>query len=137
MCNVVCCLQAQASSAMTISPYAVPVCSGPHHMPLCTGTHVQMCSTQPTWSIPACSLPIPSCSIQHLPTCSLQSLPVQHVPLLPAPHHPPPPHPVAAAAHHVAAQPQPFVPTPPPVHVSSTQYTIVVIQQGLERYKFI
>ncbi|XP_067657771.1 E3 ubiquitin-protein ligase RNF38-like isoform X3 [Haliotis asinina] len=91
--------QVQVSAPVTMTPYAIPVCTGPHHMPVCSAAHMQMCNTQPTWSIPACTVQLPSCSMQHIPACSLQQMPVPHTipPILHHTHHPPPHHPMP---HH-------------------------------------
>lgn len=88
------------SAPVTIAPYAIPVCTGTHPSSVCTTAHLPVCASQPTWSIPPCSVPIPSCSMQHIPACSLQQLP----PGVAASHHAAPPH---APPHHA-------IPAPPP-----------------------
>ncbi|XP_052825957.1 E3 ubiquitin-protein ligase RNF38 [Octopus bimaculoides] len=92
--------QVPVSAPVTIAPYAIPVCTGTHPSSVCTTAHLPVCASQPTWSIPPCSVPIPSCSMQHIPACSLQQLP----PGVAASHHAAPPH---APPHHA-------IPAPPP-----------------------
>ena len=86
--------QVTVSNPITMAPYGVSVCTGAHHLPVCTGAHMPVCTTQSTWSLPGCGLPIPSCT---LPACGL---PVTHPipPLLQT--HPPPPHHAPHHPHH-------------------------------------
>ncbi|XP_046548402.1 uncharacterized protein LOC124258355 isoform X2 [Haliotis rubra] len=136
--------QVQVSAPVTMTPYAIPVCTGPHHMPVCSAAHMQMCNTQPTWSIPACTVQLPSCSMQHIPACSLQQMPVPHTipPILHHTHHPPPHHPMphhhglTHAGHaqfphvpqpqmrdedvQIIAEHRPHYPIPPSIHPGAT-----------------
>jgi hypothetical protein len=104
MLNVSSSFQVPVSAPASVPPYAIPVCSGPHHIPVCTTAHIPGCTSQPTWSIPACSMQIP-CSIQHLPPCGFTQLPVGHhtIPPMLHPHHHPTTHPMQA--HHHPHQP--------------------------------
>ncbi|XP_064601392.1 uncharacterized protein LOC135467550 [Liolophura sinensis] len=102
------------SAAVTVPPYAIPVCNGTHHIPACTSAHIPVCTSQPTWSIPSCSVQLPTSCIQHIPTCSLQQLPIPHAlpPMLPHTHQhthhasPLPSHQHHPAHHHLPPPPQ-------------------------------
>ncbi|KAK6185010.1 hypothetical protein SNE40_007340 [Patella caerulea] len=103
--------QIPVTTPVTMAPYAFPVCTGPHHLPVCSTAHVQMCNTQPTWSIP-CTVQLPSCGVQHFPTC-LQQVPLpQSLPptMLHPSHHPTP--------QHIHQQ---HYPAPPPYYSGRTQ----------------
>ncbi|XP_041369395.1 E3 ubiquitin-protein ligase RNF38-like isoform X2 [Gigantopelta aegis] len=97
--------QVHVSAPVTMTPYGIPVCTGPHQIPACDIAHMPVCSTQSTWSIPACTMQLPGCSMQHIPACSLQQMPIAHTmpPLLHHPHHPPQHHQLPHQHHNVAA----------------------------------
>lgn len=87
-------LQIPVTAPVSIAPFGIPMCTGPHHIPVCTTAHIPVCSSQATWSFPACNVPLPTCNIQHIPACSL--------PQIPLPHHTFPPifaHPHSIANH--------------------------------------
>ncbi|XP_062612040.1 uncharacterized protein LOC134273846 isoform X2 [Saccostrea cucullata] len=88
--------QVPVSTPVSMTPYAIPVCTGPH-LPVCTGAHHPVCSTAPTWSIPGCGVPLPSCNMQHIPTCSLPQIPFHPGSIPPLFHHHP-------AANHIPPQ---------------------------------
>lgn len=86
--------QIPVTAPVSIAPFGIPMCTGPHHIPVCTTAHIPVCSSQATWSFPACNVPLPTCNIQHIPACSL--------PQIPLPHHTFPPifaHPHSIANH--------------------------------------
>ncbi|XP_063432867.1 uncharacterized protein LOC134714992 isoform X1 [Mytilus trossulus] len=70
--------QMPVTAPVSMTPFAIPVCTGPHHIPVCTTAHIPVCSSQATWSFPACSVPIPTCNLQHIPACSLPQIPIPH-----------------------------------------------------------
>lgn len=70
--------QMPVTAPVSMTPFAIPVCTGPHHIPVCTTAHIPVCSSQATWSFPACSVPIPTCNMQHIPACSLPQIPIPH-----------------------------------------------------------
>ncbi|KAK2180426.1 hypothetical protein NP493_443g02039 [Ridgeia piscesae] len=145
-----------STNPVNVAPYGIPMCTALHHLPMCASAaaaaaaaaHIPLCTTQPTWSFPACAMPVPTCSIQHMPMCSLQQIPMgatpHPLPQMVASHHPvhpqPPhlaPHPHQRQHQHPQPQPQqrpphhnlttaagPHFPTPPIVtrfHVSALQ----------------
>ena len=79
------------TAPVSMTPFAIPVCTGPHHIPVCTAAHIPVCSSQTTWSFPACGVPLPTCNMQHIPACSLPQIPFPHhtfPPLFAHPHNP-------------------------------------------------
>ena len=94
-------LQVQGAAApVTRSPYAIPVCTRPH-VPICTTGHIPVCAaTQPTWSFPACSVQLPTCSIQHIPACSMPQVPLTSHPLPPMFSHSHPTPQTSLPQHH-------------------------------------
>ncbi|PVD30659.1 hypothetical protein C0Q70_09932 [Pomacea canaliculata] len=93
--------QVTASTPMTVTPYAIPVCTGPHPVPVCSPTHIPLCNpAQPTWTLAgACgmSMQLPGCAMQHLPACTSLHVPLPH-PMTPLLH-------TAPHAHHSSAHP--------------------------------
>lgn len=98
-------LQVPVSTPVSMAPYAIPVCAGPH-LPVCTGAHHPVCSTAPTWSIPGCSVQLPSCNMQHIPACSLPQIPFHPSSIPPLFHH----------HHHPATSHIPPQHLAPPTH---------------------
>lgn len=98
--------QVPVSTPVSMAPYAIPVCAGPH-LPVCTGAHHPVCSTAPTWSIPGCSVQLPSCNMQHIPACSLPQIPFHPSSIPPLFHH---------HHHHPAASHIPPQHLAPPTH---------------------
>lgn len=83
--------QMPVTAPVSMTPFAIPVCTGPHHIPVCTTAHIPVCSSQTTWSFPACGVPLPTCNMQHIPACSLPQIPFPHhtfPPLFAHPHNP-------------------------------------------------
>ncbi|XP_052705176.1 E3 ubiquitin-protein ligase RNF38-like isoform X3 [Crassostrea angulata] len=97
--------QMPVSTPVSMAPYAIPVCAGPH-LPVCTGAHHPVCSTAPTWSIPGCSVQLPSCNMQHIPACSLPQIPFHPSSIPPLFHH----------HHHPATSHIPPQHLAPPTH---------------------
>jgi len=113
-----------STNPVNVAPYGIPMCTALHHLPMCASAaaaaaaaaHIPLCTTQPTWSFPACAMPVPTCSIQHMPMCSLQQIPMgatpHPLPQMVASHHPVHPQPPHLAPHphqrqHQHPQPQP------------------------------
>ena len=89
-----------ATAPVTRAPYAIPVCTRPH-VPICTTGHIPVCATtQPTWSFPACSVQLPTCSIQHIPACSMPQVPLTSHPLPPMFSHSHPTPQTSLPQHH-------------------------------------